>query len=324
MTGRIRATTHGRLIARLAVVAPRLAAWRARKLLPAPGAWQDVRMSVATEEPLPAVDDRRERRAMGWLTVGLLLGPIGLCVGWYHVLTAPRWPWRDKIIAAVLPVPLAVIPIIGRAELDAERCRESDAGFMTCATHPTWTIAAWAVPAVMLILLALMIRHLNRSARSSDTHPVTSTVAAVVLALATAWAAPMLVDRIEGVWSHGERDAVIGAAADADEAGEPYTVIDERTRDDWASGSEARSSKEMDRLAGVGNRRFDRLFEELAAEQWDEDGAPSISDADRGTCHVFPVVPSRDPNDIQDVTALVRLCDGPSEWTSAIRLDSAR
>ena len=114
-------------------------------------------MSVASVEHLPAVDGRRERRAVGWLTVGLLLGPIGLCVGWYHVLTAPRWPWRDKLVAALLPVPLAVIPIIGRSELDAESCQQSDAGLITCTTHPTWPIAAWAAPAMMMILLALMI-----------------------------------------------------------------------------------------------------------------------------------------------------------------------
>ncbi|KAA1376452.1 hypothetical protein [Aeromicrobium fastidiosum] len=279
-------------------------------------------MSVATVEHVPAVGGRRERRAVGWLTVGLLLGPIGLCVGWYHVLTAPRWPWRDKIMAAVLPVPLAIISIIGRAELDAETCRQSADGSIACATHATWTIAAWAVPVVMLILLALMIRHLNRSARSSDTHPVTSTTAAVVLALVAAWAAPMLVDRAEDTWSYGERDAVVGAAADADAAGEAYAVVDEQTQSDWASDSGARPTEdEMDRLVGVGNRRFDLLFEELAAERWDEDGAPSISDADRGTCHVFPVVPSGDPDDVQDVTALARLCYGPAEWTSVISLD---
>jgi hypothetical protein len=43
-------------------------------------------MSVLIDQRPPAVDERRERRAMGWLTLGLVLGPLGLAIGWYHVL----------------------------------------------------------------------------------------------------------------------------------------------------------------------------------------------------------------------------------------------
>jgi hypothetical protein len=176
----------------------------------------------------------------------------------------------------------------------------------------------------MLIVVAWMIRHLSLSARTLDTHPVTSRPVALVLALAMAYVAPGLVDRVEDAWSHGERDAVVDAAATADDAGEPYTMVGEATQSKWTSDSDARpTADEMAEFVGVGNRRFDRLFDELAAEEWDDYG-PSISAADRGTCHVFPVVGGEDPKRIQDVTELVRLCYGPAEWTSSIRLDSPR
>ncbi len=169
-------------------------------------------VSVLIEQHPPTVDDRRERRAIGWLTLGLLLAPIGLTVGWYHVLTAPRWSWRDKLVAGLLPVPLVGIPVFGRAGLDAETCQPSDAGAMTCATRPFVGVLEWVVPIALLVLLAWMIRQLSRSARRPVTHPVMSRLAALVLAVVMANTAPALVERIEGLWSHGERNAVIGAA----------------------------------------------------------------------------------------------------------------
>ncbi|KQX75486.1 hypothetical protein [Aeromicrobium sp. Root472D3] len=280
-------------------------------------------MSVLTAQRPPAVDDRRERRAIGWLTLGLLLGPIGLTVGWYHVLTAPRWSWRDKLAAALLPLPLAGARLAMRAELDVPRCRQSADGSVACTDSPLSTILGWVVPIVMLVVLAVMIRHLRRSARRLETHPVTSAAAALALAVVAAWCAPVVVDTVEDTWSHRQQDAVLDAAADADRAGEAYTVIGEDAQSDWTSDVARPDEREAERLVGAGNRRFDRLFEELAAET-DEDGEWSISAAGRRRCHVFPVVPSGDAGDVQDVTALVRLCYGAVEGSASLTLDAPR
>lgn len=250
------------------------------------------------------------------------MGPIGLTVGWYHVLTAPRWSWRDKIVAGLLPVPLVCIPVTGRADLGAETCRQSGTGAITCASHPVLAALVWVVLVAGLVIVAWMIRHLSRSARRPVTHPVTSRLAALVLAVAMASTTPTLVDRLEDTWSHGERDAVIDAASKADEAGEPYTVIDASTSGHWISGSDARPSEgEMRRLAGQGNARFARVFDELVAERWDAFGGPELSAADRRTCHVFPVVDGGDER-IEGVQSLTRICYGMTEQTSSIRLDS--
>ena len=67
-------------------------------------------MSVLIDQRPPAVDERRERRATGWLTLGLVLGPLGLAIGWYYVhLVVPSEEPGD-----IQADPDASTPVCGR------------------------------------------------------------------------------------------------------------------------------------------------------------------------------------------------------------------
>jgi hypothetical protein len=277
-------------------------------------------MSVTTDEPLRAVDDRREGRAVGWLTAGLLLGPIGLTIGWYHVLTAPRWSWSDKVLAALLPAPLAGIVLVFRADLDAETCRTSVVSSATCLSQPAGAIMTWSAAALLGSVLGWLMVHLRRSARTGRTHRVAHRAVALVLAIAAATVAPGLVERFEDSWSHPERDAVIDIAAQSDGSGERYEVIDEQTATAWGSG-ERPNEQRVEQVAGPGNLRFAALYESLARQKFGDAGEAELTASDRGSCHVFPYVRGGYERRIEHVVGLMRLCYGPSESTSSFTLD---
>ncbi|MCW2830858.1 MAG: hypothetical protein JWP31_1550 [Aeromicrobium sp.] len=266
-------------------------------------------MSLIAERPI-TVDSRREGRALGWLTFGLLLGPIGLAVGWYHVLTAARWSWRDKIIAALVPAPIVVIVLLMGGGVGSYSCVQGGDGLEVCDPHAPVALALLGllVPAG---LLALMLRHLRRSARGEERFSVLRPAAAAVVvvgALIALWEVPR---QVESWTADDQVGDVIDAAARADDAGETYAVIGEDASDRWMESGTLRKA-EAAHLAGPGNRRFAAVLDRMESDM------PPSTAADR-PCYVFPVVESG-TNDISTVSGLAQFCYGPSERASFISL----
>lgn len=277
-------------------------------------------MSGTTLQSPPTVDDRREGRAVGWLTFGLLILPIGLAVGWYHVLTASRWSWHDKIVAALLPGPVLSIVLLLRADFDAATCGTAGASSSICLAQPAAGIVKAAAVLGLVGVLAWMTIHLRRTAGAQREFAVVDRLFALVVAVIAAYGVPTLLEPRIDSWSQPEKNAVLDIAASAEAAEEGYAVIDEATASEWISG-ERPSEQRIMQIAGPGNLRFDQFFDDVLQDRIGDPGEARVTAADLGTCYVFPFVRESAEKRIEAAVGLARFCFGPSERTSAVELD---
>ena len=246
-------------------------------------------------ETQPRVDDtRHEGYATGWLTVGLILGPVGAVVGVYLVLRSTRWTPRWK--AGVLALPAALV-VLGR-------------------TLPR-SLPGWVVVLVLVVTIGMVLRvvHvLEEAAQRGSGHRRASRVGALVITVVAVGVASTLAERLHPIGSYDYHDDVVAAAHDAQDAGERYGVVTQSFDD---SGDE-NTIATVERLAGPGNARFVAIFNELESKEGGFETS-KLSAQQLGACYVFPVVTSRRKG-IESVTGLSRRCTGPSEAGSTVRL----
>jgi hypothetical protein len=250
---------------------------------------------VSNVETQPRVDDtRHEGYATGWLTVGLILGPVGAVIGVYLVLRSTRWTLRWK--AGVLALPAALV-VLAR-------------------TLPR-SLPGLAVVLILVVTIGLVwrvVHVLEEAAQRGSGHRRASRAGALVIAVLAVGIASVLAGRLHPIGSYDYHDDVVTAAHDADVAGEPYGVVTQS----FDNGSDENTVATIQRLAGPGNARFVAIFDELESKAGGFETS-KLSTKQLGTCYVFPVVKSRREG-IESVTALSRRCTGPSEAGSTVRL----
>lgn len=254
-------------------------------------------MSAAETVPPPVDDTDHESWAVGWLTVGLLLGSLGAFIGVYLVLRSSRWSRGWKLAALALPAGLAV----------AARIAPKDG---------TTSMFAWGFWIVALAVVVASAYVLDGAASRGSAQPRPSRLGAIVIAVLLVALASDQLDRMHPIGSYDFHDDVVAAAHGADSAGERYGVITDQSS--LLGGGDEHTVAKVERLAGPGNARFVEIFDELEAKHGGLE-ISHLSPRQLGTCYVFPVVTSRREG-IDSVTDLARLCTGPSEAGSQLRL----
>jgi hypothetical protein len=254
-------------------------------------------VSTAAQQS-PRVDSEHEGWAVGWMTIGLVLGGLGAFIGTYLVLRSSRWSPGWKV--AVLALPLALVVWARAFPVDV----------------PSWVSITALVVTIALVFRAAGV--LRRAALRGSGQRRMSPVGALLVAAVAVMLASDLTRHVHSIGSYDYHDDVVAAAHDAEAAGEPYGVITESL-----DGEEQPLAAKVERLAGPGNARFVAIFEELEAKAAKEGGpeTPDLSPKELGTCYVFPVVSSRREG-IESATGLSRHCTGPSEASSSLRLSN--
>jgi hypothetical protein len=244
----------------------------------------------------PRVDDtEHESWAVGWLTVGLLFGPVAAFIGTYLVLRSSRWSARWKVAALALPV--AVVAAARIAPKDGPA-----------------SMFAWGFWIVTLVVAVGSAYVLAGAASRGSGQRRASRLSTLVIAAVLVGIASVPLSRLHSIGSYDYRDNVLDAARDADAAGERYGVVTESFFD---SGDE-HTMATVERLAGRGNARFEAIFDKLETQEGEFETS-KLSPEELGTCYVFPIVTSRREG-MESVTGLGRQCTGPSEAGSTVRL----
>ena len=95
----------------------------------------------------------------------------------------------------------------------------------------------------------------------------------------------------------------VKVAGEAAAAGEPVTILDQRTADSWGD-SDRPSLAELKKRLGAGNARFAMVFSDLEAKSGEKMGPSNLGELD---CYLFPIAPHRSSK-ISEISSLGRYC----------------
>lgn len=103
--------------------------------------------------------------ALVCLTVGLLLGPVGVLAGWVLTFKSRRWTAIQKALAAVaVPGPLVAASVIVVNTVRNFSMQDENATYV-----PPWQVAiAWTGFIGLFVVPAILVLYLNRTARTGS------------------------------------------------------------------------------------------------------------------------------------------------------------
>lgn len=98
------------------------------------------------------------------LTIGLILGPVGLLVGLLLAASSQRWNVRQKLLVLVIPAALVLTLLLVSGGLGSYGCSQAGNGPEVCDPHPSlWLV--WSGLAALVGTAAGAVIFLWRAAR---------------------------------------------------------------------------------------------------------------------------------------------------------------